>query len=101
MTYGTKHYTNDIKVAIEAAQAEYCAAAAPPPDVLAKVIKVVKQGDGLLDGASPAVVCILKRQRMRVPGNPHPQGGYTFGPCGGEEFTPEGGLPTAPPRAGG
>ena|GEM_PF-6157841 len=64
MTYGTKHDTNEIKVAIEAAQAEYYAAAAPPSDVLAKVIKVVKQGGGLLDGGSPAIVYILKRQRI-------------------------------------
>lgn len=63
-TYGTKHSTNDIKVAIEAARVEYYAAAAPPPDVLVKVIKVVKQGGGLLDGGSPAVVYILKRQRI-------------------------------------
>ena len=63
-TFGTKRYTNDIKVAIEAAQAEYYAAAAPPPDVLAKVIKVVKQGGWLLDGGSPAVVYILKHQRI-------------------------------------
>lgn len=113
VTYGAKHYTNDIKVAIEAAQAEYYAAAAPPPAVLAKVIKVVKQGGTPLDGGSPAIVYILKRQRIfgieictgwkvqRVPGSTHPQGGYTFGPCGGEEFTPEGGLPTAPPQRGG
>lgn len=63
-TYGTKRYTNDIKVAIEAAQAKYYAAAAPPPDGLAKVIKVVKQSGGLPDDGSPAVAYILKRRRI-------------------------------------
>ncbi|GAC1400118.1 MAG: hypothetical protein NVSMB59_21820 [Vulcanimicrobiaceae bacterium] len=112
IAYASKHYTNDVRAAIDEAQAEYYRAAAPPPDVLAKVIRVVKQGGGLV-GGDPAIVYILKRRTIfgieictgwkvqRVPGSPTPQGGYTFGPCGGEEFVPQAGLPTPQPRDGG
>jgi len=57
-----------------------------------------------------AVVYVLKRAKIfgidictgwkieqGLDGGP-PQGGYTFGPCGGDEFTPQGGLPTLPPK---
>ncbi|MBD5657490.1 MAG: hypothetical protein IAI50_20255, partial [Candidatus Eremiobacteraeota bacterium] len=53
----------------------------------------------------------LKRQRIlgieictgwKIEQTPHgPEGGYTFGACGGEEFTPKGGLPTLPPHPSG
>jgi len=112
VAYSNKHFTNEIKAAIDEAQAQYYRAAAPPPEVLAKVIKVVRQSSFFGSGA-PTIVYILKRQRIlgfdictgwkieRVPGSSKPQGGYTVGACGGEEFSPGGGLPTPPPRPGG
>lgn len=108
VSYSNKHFTNTLEAAVNAVKAEYYAAAAPPPSVLAKVIKIVRQRGALLDRAS-SIVYIIKRQRVfgleictgwkvetPEPGA-KPQGGYTIGSCGGEEFEPPDGLPTAPP----
>jgi hypothetical protein len=107
VSYDSKHFENpDIGAAISQAEAGYYEAAAPPPSVLAKAIKVVKQGGTLL-GPS-AIVYILKRQRIfgfelctgwQIIQTPTgPQGGYTVGPCSGETIVPSGGLPTLPPK---
>jgi len=110
VSYNSKHFENpDIGAAISQAEASYYEAAAPPPSVLAKAIKVVKQGGTLL-GPS-AIVYILKRQRIfgfelctgwQIIQTPTgPQGGYTVGPCSGETIVPSGGLPTLPPKRAG
>ncbi len=91
--------------AVAEAEEAYFKVAAPPPSVLAKAIDIVKQRSLL---GPPTIVYILKRQRIlgieictgwqieeTVSG---PQGGYTFGPCSGEKFSPSGGLPTLPPK---
>ncbi len=109
VAYSSKHYTNTLDAAIEAVRSEYYAAAAPPPSVLARVLRVVRQHGSLLDH-SVSIVYIVKRQRFfgidictgwkvetPEPGA-KPQGGYTFGSCAGDEFTPPAGLPTPPPR---
>ncbi len=84
---------------------QYYQAAAPPQSVLDKAIDVVRQR-GLV--GPPAILYILKRQRIFgieictgwviEPTATGPQGGYTVGPCGGEKFTPSGGLPTIAPK---
>jgi len=67
VSHETKHFENpDLGAAISKAEASYYEAAAPPPSVLAKAIKVVRQGSrqgGILTGPS-AIVYILKRQRI-------------------------------------
>ena len=111
VSYETKHFENpDLGAAISKAEASYYEAAAPPPSVLAKAIKVVRQGSrqgGILTGPS-AIVYILKRQRIfglevctgwQILQTPYgPQGGYTVGSCSGESIVPSGGLPTLPPK---
>ncbi len=114
VSYNSKHFENpDIGAAISQAEASYYEAAAPPPSVLAKAIKVVRQGSrqgGILTGPS-AIVYILKRQRIfglevctgwQILQTPYgPQGGYTVGSCSGESIVPSGGLPTLPPKRAG
>ena len=109
MTYGSRHFTNTIDEAVDRLRSEYYALAAPPQAVLERVIKVVRQRGSLLD-ASSSIVYIVKRQRIlgieictgwkvEIPApGAKPQGGYTIGSCGGEEFTPPAGLPTPPPK---
>jgi hypothetical protein len=111
VAYDSKHFENaDLGAAISKAEASYYEAAAPPPSVLAKAIKVVRQGSrqgGILTGPS-AIVYILKRQRIfglevctgwQILQTPYgPQGGYTVGSCSGESIVPSGGLPTLPPK---
>lgn len=109
VAYANKQYVNDIGAAVERAKAEYYRAAAPPPSVLAKAIAIVRQKGSLL--GPPTVVYLIKRQRIlgleictgwQIVDTPHgPEGGYTFGACGGDEFTPKGGLPTLPPHPSG
>jgi len=112
VAYSKKHFANTLDEAVDAVRAEYYAAAAPPPEILARVLKVVRQRGTPLDRSS-SIVYIIKRQRILgieictgwkvetpVPGA-KPQGGYTFGSCGGEEFTPPAGLPTPPPKVDG
>jgi len=106
VTYSNKHYQNDLGAAVAQAEEEYYRAAAPPPAILAKAIDVVKQRGSLL--GPPTIVYILKRQKIlgieictgwQIESTASgPQGGYTFGPCSGEAFTPAGGLPTLPPK---
>jgi hypothetical protein len=108
VAYGSKQYVGDMQAAIEQAQEDYFKAAAPPPEVLAKALYIVRQRGSLVGPSS--IVYILKRQRIfgieictgwkieQESGGGAPQGGYTFGPCGGEQFTPAGGLPTLPPK---
>lgn len=106
VTYSNKHYQNDLGAAVAQAEEEYYRAAAPPPEILAKAIDVVKQRGSLL--GPPTIVYILKRQKIlgieictgwQIESTASgPQGGYTFGPCSGEAFTPAGGLPTLPPK---
>jgi hypothetical protein len=108
VAYSNHEYVGDLQAAIEQAQEDYFKAAAPPPQVLAKALYIVRQRSSLVGPAS--IVYVLKRQtifgipictgwRIAQPadGGP-PQGGYTFGACGGDEFTPRGGLPTLPPK---
>lgn len=107
VTYGRKEYIDDLTAAVGRAREEYYRAAAPPPAVLAKAIAILRQKGTLLGPAS--IVYILKRQRIfgieictgwKIEQTASgPQGGYTFGSCGGEEFTPQGGLPTLPPTS--
>jgi hypothetical protein len=109
IAYSNKHFTNTLDAAVDEVRAEYYAAAAPPPAVLARVLKIVRQRGTLLD-RSASIVYIIKRQRILgidictgwkvetpEPGA-KPQGGYTFGSCAGEEFAPPPGLPTPPPK---
>jgi hypothetical protein len=91
---------------VAAAEEQYFKAAAPPPDVLAKAIDIVRQRGSLL--GPPTIVYILKRQHILgieictgwqiTQTASGPQGGYTFGACSGEKFSPSGGLPTLPPK---
>jgi hypothetical protein len=107
VSYDSKRFENpDLSAAVSQAEAGYYEAAAPPPSVLAKAIKVVKQSGTLL--GPPTIVYILKRQRIfgfelctgwQIIQTPTgPQGGYTVGPCSGESIVPSGGLPTLPPK---
>jgi hypothetical protein len=106
VAYSDKHYENDLGAAVAEAEEQYYKAAAPPPAVLAKVIDVVKQRGSLL--GPPTILYILKRQRIfgieictgwQIEQTPTgPQGGYTFGACSGEKFSPSGGLPAPPPK---
>lgn len=108
VAYNHKEYVNDIDAAVQEAQAEYFKKAAPPQGILDRALYVVRQGGTLLGPA--AIVYVLKRERIfgieictgwkieQPAGGGDPQGGYTFGPCGGEEFTPAGGLPTITPK---
>ena len=108
VAYGSKEYAGDMQAAVERAQEDYFRAAAPPPEVLAKALYIVRQRGSLVGPAS--VVYVLKRQKFfgieictgwkieQSPDGGPPTGGYTFGPCGGERFTPEHALPTLPPR---
>ena len=83
--------------------------AAPPPEVLAKALYVVRQPGGILGGAQHSVLYVLHKRKIlgfeictgwKVENDGAGAiGGYTFGPCGGEQFTPAGGLPTLPPKA--
>jgi hypothetical protein len=107
VAYSHKLYVNDIGKAVEEAQAEYFAKAAPPKGILDRALYVVRQS-GLL--GPPSIVYVLKRERIlgieictgwmisQPAGGGDPQGGYTFGPCGGEQFTPPAGLPTLTPK---
>ncbi len=107
VSYSHRLYVNDIGQAVEEAQAEYFQKAAPPQGVLERALYIVRQG-GLL--GPPSIVYVLKRERIlgieictgweivQPTGGGDPQGGYTFGPCGGEKFTPPSGLPTIVPK---
>jgi hypothetical protein len=108
VAYSHKEYVNDIDAAVQQAQEEYFKKAAPPQGILDRALYIVRQSGTLL--GPPAIVYILKRERIfgieictgwkieQPSGGGDPQGGYTFGPCGGEQFTPTGGLPTLSPR---
>jgi len=105
--YSHRLYVNDVSQAVSQAQAEYFKKAAPPQSVLDRALYVVRQS-GLL--GPPSIVYVIKRQRIfgfeictgwmiqQPPGGGEPQGGYTFGPCGGEQFTPPAGMPTLTPK---
>jgi hypothetical protein len=109
VAYSHREYGNTIDEAVEEAQAEYLKKVAPPPGVLARALEIVRQKGTLL--GPPTIVYILKRERIlgfeictgwkieQPPGGGEPQGGYTFGPCGGEQFTPPAGLPTLTPKS--
>jgi hypothetical protein len=108
VSYSSKQYVNDLHLAIDQAKTEYYKNAAPPQSVLDHALEIVHQRDML--GGPPAIVYILKRQRIfgieictgwkveQPSGGGAPQGGYTFGPCGGDQVTPDG-LPTLVPKA--
>ncbi len=108
VAYGSREYTNDLLQAISAAKEDYYKAAAPPVDVLARALYVVQQPGGLLGGARKSVLYVLSKRRIlgfeictgwKVENDGSGAiGGYTFGPCGGEQFTPSGGLPTLAPK---
>ena len=110
VTYQQHQYVGDIQAAIEQAQEDYFKSAVPPPSVLAKALYIVRQHGSLV--GPPSIVYVLKRQKIfgieictgwkieQASGGGPPQGGYTFGPCGGDEYTPKGGLPTLPPKPG-
>jgi hypothetical protein len=105
VAFANKQYVNELGAAVDQAKAENYKAAAPPPSVLAKAIAILRQGGSLL--GQPTILYLLKRQRIlgieictgwKIEQTPHgPEGGYTFGACGGEEFQPSG-LPTLPPH---
>jgi hypothetical protein len=108
VAYGSKQFVGDMQAAIDRAQEDYYKAAAPPPNVLAKALYIIRQ-HGLLGGPA-SIVYVLKRQRIfgieictgwKIEQEPRggPVGGYTFGACGGDDYTPVGGLPTLPPKA--
>ena len=109
VTYSQRHITNDLNAAVEEAEAEYFQAAAPPPEVLAKALYVIKVKSNLLMG--PNIMYVLKKTTImgfeicsgwyvqQLPSGP--TGGYTVGPCNGEKFDPgskalPGGLPNVP-----
>jgi len=108
VAYGSKEYINDLRAATDQARSQYYQNAAPPQSVLDKALEIVRQAGTLL--GPPSIVYILKRQRIlgieictgwkveQPSGGGPPQGGYTFGPCSGEQVTPDGGLPTLPPK---
>ncbi|HMD03044.1 MAG TPA: hypothetical protein VKG44_08800 [Candidatus Baltobacteraceae bacterium] len=113
VAYSQQHKTNDLGAAISEAEAEYFKAAAPPPEILAKALYVIKVKGSFLFGQPPSVMYVLKKQSIfgfeictgwyveQVNGQGKPTGGYTVGPCNGERFTPSGGLPAIPsPRPG-
>jgi hypothetical protein len=109
VAYSHKEYVNDIDAAVQQAQEEYFKKAAPPQGILDRALYIVRQKGTLL--GPPVIVYVLKRERIfgieictgwkieQPPGGGDPQGGYTFGPCGGEQFTPTGGLPTLSPKS--
>jgi len=109
VAYSHREYGNTIDEAVSEAEAEYFKKVAPPPGVLARALEIVRQKGTLL--GPPTIVYILKRERIlgfeictgwkieQPAGGGEPQGGYTFGPCGGEEFTPPAGLPTLTPKS--
>jgi len=109
VAFDSKHYINDVGAAVDQAKEEYYKAAAPPPSVLAKAIAIIRQKGSLL--GPPVILYLLKKQHIlgveictgwRIEQTEHgPVGNYTFGACGGEEFTPKGGLPTLPPHPSG
>jgi hypothetical protein len=109
VTYSQRHITNDLNAAVAEAEAEYFEAAAPPSDVLAKALYVIRIKGTLLTGAS--IMYVLKKttifgfqicsgwyvQQLTT----GPTGGYSVGPCDGERFDPgtkplPGGLPNIP-----
>ncbi len=109
VSYSQHHITNDLNAAIAEAEAEYFKAAAPPPEVLAKALYVIKVKSNPLMG--PNIMYVLKKtsifgfeicsgwyvQQFAA----GPTGGYTVGPCNGEKFDPgtkplPGGLPEVP-----
>jgi hypothetical protein len=109
VTYSQRHITNDLNAAVAEAEAEFFEKAAPPPEVLAKALYVIKIKGTLLMG--PSIMYVLKKanifgfeicsgwyvQQL----NTGPIGGYTVGPCNGEKFDPgtkplPGGLPNIP-----
>ncbi|MGB8205327.1 MAG: hypothetical protein WCE83_11670 [Candidatus Baltobacteraceae bacterium] len=108
VAYSSKAYVNDLQQAVDEAKAQYFKAAAPPPDVLAKALYVVRQRGTLL--GPPSILYVIKKRRIfgfeictgwlvqQAAGGGPPQGGFTIGPCGGDEFSPSGGLPTLPPH---
>jgi hypothetical protein len=99
---------NDLQQAVDEAKAEYYKAAAPPPEILAKALYVLRERGTLLGPSS--VLYVLKKRRIfgfeictgwfvqQPAGGGPPQGYFTIRPCGGEEFSPSGGLPTLPPH---
>jgi hypothetical protein len=107
VTYSSKEYVNNLNLAIDQVKADYYKNAAPPQSVLDHALEIVHQ-NGLL-GGPPSIVYIIKRQRIfgilictgwkveQPAGGGAPQGGYTFGPCGGDQVTPDG-LPTLTPK---
>jgi hypothetical protein len=107
--YSDKQYVNDLGAAVQQAQADYYKKAAPPQSILDRALEIVRQNGTLL--GPPSIVYILKRQRIfgilictgwkieQPSGGGEPQGGYTFGPCGGDEFVPTGGIPTLTPKS--
>jgi hypothetical protein len=108
VNYTSKAYVNDLQQAVDEAKAQYFKAAAPPPEVLAKALYVVRQRGTLL--GPPSILYVIKKRHIfgfeictgwlvaQPAGGGPPQGGYTIGPCGGEAFAPSGGLPTIPPH---
>ena len=108
VAYSSRAYTNDLSEAIEAAREGYYRAAAPPADVLAKALYVVQQRAGIVAGSRTSVLYVLHKRNIlgfeictgwKVENDGSGAiGGYTFGPCGGEQFTPTGGLPTLAPK---
>jgi hypothetical protein len=111
VAYETHENVGDLQSAIDQAREDYYKAAAPPESVLAKALYVVRR-KGTIFGGAPSIVYILKKQSIfgieictgwsvsqSLLGGP-PEGNYIFGACGGEKFTPSGGLPTLPPKPG-
>jgi hypothetical protein len=109
VTYSQRHITNDLNAAVAEAEAEYFEKAAPPPEVLAKALYVIKIKGTLLMG--PSIMYVLKKTKIFgfeicsgwyvQQFNTGPTGGYTVGPCNGEKFEPggkplPGGLPNIP-----
>jgi hypothetical protein len=111
VAYSDKQYVNDLGAAVAQAQADYFKRAAPPQSVLDKALEIIHQSGGIFGG--PGIVYILKRQRIfgitictgwkieQPVGGGEPEGGYTFGPCSGDQFTPTAGVPTLTPKSPG
>ena len=110
ITYENTQLVGDLRAAILRAEADYLGKLAPPPEVLRKAIAVVY---GRRTGSSPdSVTYILAKHRIlgfqictgwRVVAHPigggPPEGGYVFGPCGGDTLdAPPWATITLPPH---
>ncbi len=107
--YSKTHQGNDIRGAISRAEEAAYAVAAPPPDIVKKAWRILHLS-GSVVGRPAGVFYITHRVKVfgkefcdgwlisqPSPGAPPTGNIYTFGPCDGDEFSPQGGLPTLPP----